>query len=537
MSANKKVRGEIMRISEREKLVLNAIVDYYLTVGDTIGSRTLVKKYGIELSSATIRNVMADLEDMGFIEKTHTSSGRIPTDMGYKYYLTELLKVEKITQEEIENISNVYNRRVDELENILKKTSTLLSKLTNYAGIAVEPKPDNKKVSRVELVYIDEYLIMAIIVMDDRRVKTKNIHLPYPITKEEVEKKADELNAKIRNNEIAINDIEKFFTESTDIIYEYDDEDELSKYFINNLPSMLKNENIAGVTDVIEFFNERKDIRELFEKLIEQKAQENSKSNVNVILGDELGIKELEDFSFVYSIYDIGGAQGIIGVMGPKRMAYSKTMGLINHVSREGNNFKIIYNTTPFEQVIKKDIPEDNWKTDKIKIFTVRSIEERANIDLLIELAKRKRNYDIKVAGKGPLLEKYREKIRKNQLENIELLGYIPDEEVRKFYETADLVTVLAKYGEGFGLPIIEGYLYNKPVFASDVCAIPEIIIDKAFLVKNNVEDLENKIEKYYEEIPAYNFKKYYEENFSYDKILEKYRQIYDRFFKIKKGS
>ena len=106
MSANKKVRGEIMGISEREKLVLNAIVDYYLTVGDTIGSRTLVKKYGIELSSATIRNVMADLEDMGFIEKTHTSSGRIPTDMGYKYYLTELLKVEKITQEEIENISN-----------------------------------------------------------------------------------------------------------------------------------------------------------------------------------------------------------------------------------------------------------------------------------------------------------------------------------------------------------------------------------------------------------------------------------------------
>lgn len=326
-----------MRISEREKLVLNAIVDYYLTVGDTIGSRTLVKKYGIELSSATIRNVMADLEDMGFIEKTHTSSGRIPTDMGYKYYLTELLKVEKITQEEIENISNVYNRRVDELENILKQTSTLLSKLTNYAGIAVEPKPDNTKVDRVELVYIDEYLIMAVIVMEDRRVKTKNIHLPYPITKDEVDKKVVELNDKIKNNEIAINDIEKFFTESSDIICEHDDEDELSKYFINNLPGVLKDRDIEEVTDIIEFFNERKDIRDLFEKLIEQKAKENSKTNVNVILGDELGIKELEDFSFVYSIYNLGGAQGIIGVMGPKRMAYSKTMGLINHVSREVN--------------------------------------------------------------------------------------------------------------------------------------------------------------------------------------------------------
>ena len=326
-----------MEISEREKLVLNAIVDYYLTIGETIGSRTLVKKYGIELSSATIRNVMADLEHMGFIEKTHTSSGRIPTDMGYKYYLTELLKVEKVTQEEIENINNVYNRRVDELENILKKTSTLLSRLTNYAGIAVEPRADNKKVDRVELVYIDEYLVMAVIIMDDRRVKTKNIHLPYPISKKEVEKKAEELNKKIKNDEVSINDLERFFIENNDIIYEYDKDDELCKYFINNLPSMLKNENIAEVTDVIEFFNERKDIRELFEKLIEQKAQENLSSNVNVILGDELGIKELEDFSFVYSIYDIGGAQGIIGVMGPKRMAYSKTMGLINHVSREVN--------------------------------------------------------------------------------------------------------------------------------------------------------------------------------------------------------
>lgn len=196
-----------------------------------------------------------------------------------------------------------------------------------------------------------------------------------------------------------------------------------------------------------------------------------------------------------------------------------------------GDSFKIIYNTTPFENIDLKYVSKNNWETDKIKIFTVRSIEERANIDLLIELAKRKRNYDIKIAGKGPLLEKYREEIIKYQLKNIELLGYISDEEVRNFYETTDLVTVLAKYGEGFGLPIIEGYLYNKPVFASDICAIPEVIIDKRFLVKNDIEDLERKIEKYYEELPVYDFKKYYEENFSYDKILEKYREMYNKFF------
>ena len=223
-----------------------------------------------------------------------------------------------------------------------------------------------------------------------------------------------------------------------------------------------------------------------------------------------------------------------------EKKVYKKS-GLVHFISKftkekslyRGDNFKIIYNTTPFEKIDLKYSSKVNWKTDKIKIFTVRSIEERANIDLLIELAKRKRNYDIKIAGKGPLLEKYREKIKKYQLENVELLGYVSDEEVRNFYETADLVTVLAKYGEGFGLPIIEGYLYNKPVFASDICAIPEIIIDKKFLVKNDIEDLERKIEKYYEELPVYNFKKYYEENFSYDKILEKYREMYDKFFKI----
>lgn len=328
-----------MNITDREKLVLNAIIDYYLTFGDTIGSRTLVKKYGIDLSSATIRNVMADLEDMGFIEKTHTSSGRIPTDMGYKYYLSELLKVERLTQEEKENISHVYNRRVNELDNILKRTSTLLSKLTNYAGIAIEPKTTNERVDKIEFVHIDDYLIMMIVVMADRRVKTKNIHLIYPMTKYELEEKAKELNIKIKNNEIDILQIEKYLLGEEELDYEDEmlEDESFSKYFVNNLSSMLKNKSIDEAANVIEFFNERGDIRELFEKLIEKKARESKTSEVNVIFGDDLGIKELEDFSFVYSIYNIGGSQGIIGVMGPKRMAYSKTMGLINHVSREVN--------------------------------------------------------------------------------------------------------------------------------------------------------------------------------------------------------
>ena len=124
-------------MTEREKLVLNAIVNYYLTSGDTIGSRALVKKYGIDFSSATIRNVMADLEDGGYIAKTHVSSGRIPTDKGYRYYLNELLEIEKLSKMEKDKIQRAYEKKIGELDMILQETSSLLSKLTNYAGIAV----------------------------------------------------------------------------------------------------------------------------------------------------------------------------------------------------------------------------------------------------------------------------------------------------------------------------------------------------------------------------------------------------------------
>lgn len=186
-----------MAITDREKLVLNAIVNYYLTFGDTIGSRTLVKKYGINLSSATIRNVMADLEDMGLIAKTHTSSGRIPTDKGYKYYLDELLKVEKLTKEEKENIELEYEFRINELDMLLQKTSSLLSKVTSYAGIVMEPSVLVERIKKVELVHVDDFMVVAVIVMENRSVKTKKIILDQAVSTEELELISKEINMKI----------------------------------------------------------------------------------------------------------------------------------------------------------------------------------------------------------------------------------------------------------------------------------------------------------------------------------------------------
>ena len=212
----------------------------------------------------------------------------------------------------------------------------------------------------------------------------------------------------------------------------------------------------------------------------------------------------------------------------------SKLVHFISNFSKEkslysNTNFTIIYNTTPLEQ-IKVKFEKKFWNSKKIKVFTVRSIEERVNIELLIELAQKNSNFEIKVSGKGPLLEKYRNEIKEKKLDNIELMGFLKDEEILKYYNSCDIVTVLAKYGEGFGLPIIEGYLHNKPVFASNSSAIPEIIINKEFLVNNEVTELENKIQNYFDENKYYNFEKYYYDNFGNDVIKKKYIKLYSQF-------
>ncbi|WP_410208985.1 heat-inducible transcriptional repressor HrcA [Fusobacterium sp.] len=342
-----------MSITEREKLVLNAIVNYYLTFGDTIGSRTLVKKYGIDLSSATIRNVMADLEDMGYIAKTHTSSGRIPTDKGYKYYLEELLKIEKITQQEKENIELVYENRVNELDMLLQQTSSLLSRLTTYAGIAMEPSGIVEKVKRVELIYVDDYMIMAVIIFENRVVKTRKILLTSPVFREELDAIAQEINEMIKDRNVSLQEIERYILKKKKLIPKAAESyKEDGKLFINNVPSIFKDKHVSEISDALELFHHRDDIKGVFEQIIN--SRNTPSGMVNVILGDELGVKGLEDFSFVYSTYNIGDSKGIIGVIGPKRMAYSKTMGLIKYVTQEVT--KVINDNKKIERKEETDV-------------------------------------------------------------------------------------------------------------------------------------------------------------------------------------
>lgn len=327
-------------ITDREKLVLGAIIDHYLTEGDTIGSRTLVKKYNIKYSSATIRNVMADLEDFGYLTKTHTSSGRIPTDLGYKFYLSELLKIDKLSRNEMEKIHQIYDKKIGEFDEILRKTSNLLSKLTSYAGIVLEPSISCETIKKVELVHVSDYMAMAVIVMNDATVRTRKIYFENPIDEIELKKISVKLNEKSSKGEIKTYEIENFVKEKGNPVLEsisnkiYQDME--GEVFINGASTIFEDKTVEEAKEALEIFNKRKGLDEIFKELVSTREHKHGK--VYVVFGDELNIEALKDFSFVYSFYKNGNSQGIIGVVGPKRMAYSKTVSLVEYVTKEVNN-------------------------------------------------------------------------------------------------------------------------------------------------------------------------------------------------------
>ena len=191
------------------------------------------------------------------------------------------------------------------------------------------------------------------------------------------------------------------------------------------------------------------------------------------------------------------------------------------------SNFIIIPNTSHLEPLVPK-LEFYNEKSPKRSILVVRSIEERARFDILLQVAEelRGKDYVITVAGKGPLLAFYQNEILKRNLDNIELLGYVNDGNLRQLYLNCDIVLMIAEYGEGFGLPIIEGYLFNKPVIASNRCAIPEVIISINYLFENTVNDILQKID-FVMNISYINYRDYYDLKYSNSIVLTQMRKHY----------
>jgi heat-inducible transcriptional repressor len=330
-------------LTDRQLLILQVIVDDFIQFAQPVGSRSLAKKDEIALSSATIRNEMADLEELGFIEKTHTSSGRIPSEKGYRYYVDHLLSPQKLAQKDIYKIKSIFAERIYEMEKIVQRSAKILSELTNYTSIVLGPNAKDNELKRIQIIPLNKDTAVAIIITNTGHVENKVVHLPQSINITDIEKLVNILNERLTGVSLEqLND--KLFKEVAFLLKRHI---ENYDFLLNSIADTLKvshSEKIffGGKTNMLSQpeFHDIDKVRDLL-ALIEQEDDfydmiRKNPTGIHVRIGRENDISAMEDCSFITATYSIGEAQlGSIAVLGPTRMEYSRVISLMKFLSKD----------------------------------------------------------------------------------------------------------------------------------------------------------------------------------------------------------
>ena len=226
-------------LDKRKRQILQAVVDEYINTAEPVSSATLVKKYGLDYSSATVRNELAELENIGYLDKPHTSAGRIPSEKGYRFYVDELLNDQDISLEEIKYIQSKLSTKVDEIEDLTKITTSTLSEITHYTTVAIGPKTDMEIISEIKFVLLGSRMLMVVIVTDSGLVKETIIKYDDDITENQVEILNNLFNSKLKGK--PLNKIDKPMEEYilSEITYSID----VIKRVIEQINKVIEQEN------------------------------------------------------------------------------------------------------------------------------------------------------------------------------------------------------------------------------------------------------------------------------------------------------
>ncbi len=329
-------------LSERKKIILKAIIDAHIAYGEPVGSKYLSQSNQLCCSPATIRNEMAELEEMGYLEQLHTSSGRIPSELGYKFYVDSLVKRYVMTTNEIEEIDRTLHRKLAEVDQILAEASKLASSFTNYTGIAVKPKRSGVTVKRFECVYIDAHNFILVMIFPDGNAKTKSMHTAFATSPNEIARLSSVLNSRLAD--VAAEDI------SLSLMVEMESLMENASMLVNPIVKAVY-ETIAergngdvridGVNNLLRYpeYSEAEQMKNLLgffdqkERLIDLVSEENSDGvTVKISKGNPDGV--MNNSALVYrTIKRDGRVVGAIGVIGPCRMNYSKVISTIERLA------------------------------------------------------------------------------------------------------------------------------------------------------------------------------------------------------------
>lgn len=321
-------------ISERENQILRIIVEEYIKTAKPVSSSHICKN--IKCSSATVRNEMVYLEDLGYLEKNHFASGRIPSEKGYKYYVDNLMQPKNMTGEDMLKLQTIFKNQSLDLSDTIKKSIEIVSEITNYTSIVLGTNAKANRLKQVEIVPLEENKILTIVITDKGIVEHKNLYLPSTISTEDVRKTVELINKLVVGT--PINEIsEKLEYEVKPIIGKYVKQHEvLYNAFYDAFSEFTSSSNdvhFVGKNNFLkqpEFSNieKVKEILSKFEDVSSIKEEENN--GIHIYVGSESEITD--DTSVVKTKYNVNGEEGTIAIVGPKRMEYDKVVSLLDYI-------------------------------------------------------------------------------------------------------------------------------------------------------------------------------------------------------------
>lgn len=334
-----------MEMDERKIRILQAIIDDYIDTAEPVGSRTIAKKYDLGISSATIRNEMSDLEEMGYLVQLHTSSGRIPSDRGYRLYVDKLMKVSALSpQEELLIKEALIAQSVYEIEKIIKQSMILLSELTKLTCILKGPSLKKSFLKSIQLINIDKYNLLLVILADSGIIKNSVITVLKVVDNNVIEKINNILKVFIKS--VIVENID--YKVMDDLKYTMFGHEEIFEILLAEVMDCIKEVSspefyIEGASNILNY-PEYKDIDKAksFLSFLDDASKVNSLLNINqgvsVKIGKENFVDEAKNCSIITAVYGLGDRRlGTIGIIGPTRMNYSKVVSILTQYINEFN--------------------------------------------------------------------------------------------------------------------------------------------------------------------------------------------------------
>ncbi|MDK2992207.1 MAG: heat-inducible transcriptional repressor [Clostridiales bacterium] len=327
-----------MELNERKLMILQAIVEDYIMTGEPVGSRTIARKHGLGLSSATIRNEMSDLEEMGYLEQPHTSAGRVPSDKGYRFYVDRLMRARMLSKAEIESIKSRYNQRLGAVEQIIMETARILADNTNYTSLVLAPRLNCVRIKHVELVPISGNVALIVIVTTAGIVKDSFIAIPDGVDDNMLHRISAAISERVNGHMPS--------ELSTDMLNDLENELMRDRHMFNMVMDSIINSLLVsqerdlymeGANNLFNFpeYNDLIKARAFLDILEDKKVPiellaATMNNDVSIIIGSENAYKELQDYSVITATYRLGDQIiGTIGVLGPKRMEYSHALSTV----------------------------------------------------------------------------------------------------------------------------------------------------------------------------------------------------------------